>query len=131
VFGTAGLVDQAAELVVIAIPESTHTAMLVVFPPKLHIDVSSGIERSDEFIPVLVRAQWEFLRAGEIEPNALEHVRQLGHDGPPRSGAGAMADSIARRTVPPFASLKWFDARQEHRHAQADDAAASKRPADE
>src|SRR5262245_51257621 len=54
--GAAGLVDQAAELVVIAIPESAHTAMLAVFPPKLHIDVSSGIERSDEFIAMLVRA---------------------------------------------------------------------------
>src|SRR5262245_16567448 len=101
VLGAAGLVDQAAELVVIAIPESTHAAMLAVFPPKLHIDVSSSIERSDEFIAMLVRARGKFLRTGEIEPNALEHVRQLGHDGPPRSGSGAMADSIARRTVPP------------------------------
>src|SRR5262249_33345057 len=130
VLGTARLVDEAAEFVVLAIPESTHAAMFAVFPPKVDIDASIGIERSDEFIAVLVRARGKFLRAGEIEPNALEHVRQLGHDGPPRSGAGAIADSIARRTVSPFATLKWFDARQEHRHPQADDA-PSKRQADE
>src|SRR5262252_3328320 len=81
VLGTAGLVDEAAEFVVLAIPESTHAAMFAVFPPKVDIDASIGIERSDEFVAMLVRARRKFLRAGEIEPDALEHVRQLGHDG--------------------------------------------------
>src|SRR6516164_9021355 len=75
VLGTAGLVDEAAEFVVLAIPESTHAAMFAVFPPKVDIDASIGIERSDEFIAMLVRARRKFLRAGEIEPDALEHVR--------------------------------------------------------
>src|SRR5215471_8680274 len=75
VLGTAGLVDEAAEFVVLAIPESTHAAMFAVFPPKADIDASIGIERSDEFIAILVRARGKFLRAGEIEPDALEHVR--------------------------------------------------------
>src|SRR5262245_27002584 len=81
VLGAAELVDEAAEFVVLTIPESTHAAMLAVFPPKVDIDASIGIERSDEFIAMLVRARGKFLRAGEIEPDALEHVRQLGHDG--------------------------------------------------
>ena len=34
VLGTAGLVDEAAEFVVLTIPESTHAAMFAVFPPK-------------------------------------------------------------------------------------------------
>jgi hypothetical protein len=49
--------------------------MFAVFPPKPGIDVSSGIERGDEFIAMLVRARRKFLRAGEIKPDALEHVR--------------------------------------------------------
>src|SRR5262245_47946992 len=73
--GTAGPVDEAAELVVLAIPESAHAAMFAVFPPKFDIDVSIGIERSDEFIAMLVRARGKFLRAGEVEPDTLEHVR--------------------------------------------------------
>ena len=69
------ITSEAAEFVVLAIPESTHAAMFAVFPPKVDIDASIGIERSDEFIAMLVRARRKFLRAGEIEPDALEHVR--------------------------------------------------------
>src|SRR5262252_10654180 len=47
VLGAAGLVDEAAEFVVLAIPEATHAAMFAVFPPKVDIDASIGIERSD------------------------------------------------------------------------------------
>jgi hypothetical protein len=75
VLGAAGLVDEAAELVVLAIPEPTHAAMFTVFPPKLDIDVSGGVEWSDELMAMLVRARGKFLRAGEIEPDALEHMR--------------------------------------------------------
>jgi hypothetical protein len=75
VLDAARLVDEAAELVVLAIPESTHAAMFTVFPPKLDIDVSVGVEWSDELIAMLVRARGKFLRAGEIEPDALEHMR--------------------------------------------------------
>src|SRR5262249_27901116 len=50
VLGAAGLVDETAELVVLVIPESTYAAMFAVFPPKLGIDVSSGVKGSDEFI---------------------------------------------------------------------------------
>jgi len=49
--------------------------MFTVFPPKLDIDVSGGVEWSEELIAMLVRARGKFLRAGEIEPDALEHMR--------------------------------------------------------
>jgi hypothetical protein len=56
--------------------------MLAISAPQLGIDVSIGVERSDEFIAVPLRTHREVLGAGEIEPDALEHVRQLRHDGP-------------------------------------------------
>jgi hypothetical protein len=49
--------------------------MFTVFPPKLDVDVSIGVEWSDELIAMLVRARGKFLRASEIEPDALEHMR--------------------------------------------------------
>src|SRR5262249_17464392 len=131
VLGAAGLVDETPELVVLVIPESTYAAMFAVFPPKLGIDVSSGVKGSDEFIAVLVRARGEVLRASEIEPDALEHVRQLRHDGAPRSGAGAMINCIARRTVLVSPTLTRLDPAQEHCRGQIGDAAARGRPAHE
>src|SRR2546425_70901 len=77
-------VHQPPELVVLASPEPAHAAMLAVFAPKLGIDMPVGIERSNELIAMFLGPQREILRAGEIEPDALEHMRQLGHDGPPR-----------------------------------------------
>jgi hypothetical protein len=94
VLGTARLVDQLTELVVLSLSESTHAAMLAIGPPQLGIDTPVGTEWSDEFVAVPVRARREFLRTGEVEPDALEHVRQLRHDGT-SVGAGAMRNSIA------------------------------------
>jgi hypothetical protein len=85
--GAARLVEQAAELVILALPEPTHAAVLAVSVPQLGIDAPIGVERGDKFVAVAVGARREFLRAGEIEPDALEHVRQLRHD-EPRSGGG-------------------------------------------
>jgi hypothetical protein len=38
--------------------------MLAVFPPQLGVDTAIGIERSDEFVAMLIRADREFLSSG-------------------------------------------------------------------
>src|SRR5262245_47524044 len=72
VLGAARFVDQAAELVILALPEPAHAAVLAVSVPQLGIDAPIGVERGDEFVAVAVGARREFLRASEIEPDALE-----------------------------------------------------------
>ena len=89
VLGAARLVHQAADLVVLVVPEPAHAAVLTILVPQLRIYAPIGAERGDELVAVLGGTVGEFLRAREIEPNALEHVRQLGHDGPPLGLAGA------------------------------------------
>jgi hypothetical protein len=55
--------------------------MLAMLTPQPWIDMTLRIERRDELISMPRRALRVLLRAGKIEPNALEHMRQLGHGG--------------------------------------------------
>src|SRR5262249_56107466 len=52
VLGTARLVDQLTELVVLALPESTHAAMLPLGPPQLPIHPPTPLHPTDAFLPV-------------------------------------------------------------------------------
>jgi len=56
------------------------TAMVAVLAPQFRIDVPGRIERRHELVAVARRACRIFLGAGEIEPDALEHMRQAGHE---------------------------------------------------
>ena len=53
--------------------------MVAVLAPKLRIDMALGVKRGNELVSVPRRARRKLLRAGEVEPDALEHMRQLGH----------------------------------------------------
>src|SRR5262245_41225405 len=75
----ARLVHQATDLVLLALPEAPHAAVLPIAPPQLRIDVSGRIERCHELVAVARRAAREFLRAREVETDASELVRQLRH----------------------------------------------------
>src|ERR1035437_2941934 len=77
--GSARLVHQKADLVVLAFPEPAHAAMLVVASPARHVDMALVVERGDEFVTMALRALRELLGAGKIEPDAFERVRQRGH----------------------------------------------------
>src|ERR1039457_2645240 len=77
--GSARLVHQKADLVVLAFPEPAHAAMLVVASPERHVDMALVVERGDEFVTMALRALRELLGAGKIEPDAFERVRQRGH----------------------------------------------------
>src|SRR5580700_4970636 len=71
-------VDELSNLLFIA-PESAYPAVVAVLAPKLRIDVAFGVKWGNELVSVPRRTRRELLRAGEVEPDALEHMRQLGH----------------------------------------------------
>jgi hypothetical protein len=50
-----------------------------MFAPEFDVDLAAGVERCDKLVAVLRRPVRELLRAGEVEPDALELMRQLGH----------------------------------------------------
>src|SRR5229473_5136985 len=79
VAGTPRAVHQTPHLVRLALPEATHAAMVAVLSPELHIDMPVGIERGDELVTMAGGARGKFLRAGQVEPDALEHMRQRRH----------------------------------------------------
>src|SRR5579872_3674165 len=79
VLGPARPVHQETVLVGLTIPEPPHAAMVAVLLPEPCIDMVPGIERRHEFIAMPRRALRELLRAGEVEPDALERVWQGGH----------------------------------------------------
>lgn len=72
------LVHQPTDPLVLA-PKPAHTAMLSMPAPEVHIDVSVRSKRGDELVTMLRGSGREFLRTGEVEADALELVRQLGH----------------------------------------------------
>ncbi len=76
---TAGLVRQTADLVVLALPESAHAAVVAVLAPGFLVNVTLGVERGDELVAMLCGPLRELPGAGEVEPDALEIVRQGGH----------------------------------------------------
>jgi hypothetical protein len=62
VLGTAQPVNQAAELVILALPGPTHTAVLAVSAPQLGTDAPIGVSSGgDKFVAVPVGAGREFL----------------------------------------------------------------------
>ena len=61
VLGAARLVDETADLLVLAVPEPADAAMLAVFLPELRIDMPLAVERSDELVAVARRAGRKFL----------------------------------------------------------------------
>src|SRR5215510_16218300 len=71
----ARLVNQEADLIVLATPEAPYATMITMRMPQLCINVPLGIERRHELIAMPRRPVGEFFRAGEIEPDALEIVR--------------------------------------------------------
>src|SRR5262249_31452983 len=66
----AGLVHQLADFLVVP-PEPAHATVFAVLSPQARIDMVAGVQRRDELVAVARRAVGKFLRAGEIEPNAL------------------------------------------------------------
>src|SRR5262249_20050246 len=79
VLGPSRLMHETAEFVVLALPEPAHAAMPAMLAPELGIDAAVGAQRRHKFVAVPGRALREFLRAGEIEADAFEGMRQLGH----------------------------------------------------
>src|SRR5450755_4519287 len=62
--GSARLMHQKADLVVLAFPKPAHAAMLAIALPELHVDMALVVERSDEFVTMTLRTLREFLGAG-------------------------------------------------------------------
>src|SRR5215510_482704 len=79
VLPTARLVHQHADLVRLASPEPPHPTMRPVLAPQLDVDMPRAVERCDELVAVPRRPAGKLLGTGEIEPDALEHMRKLGH----------------------------------------------------
>jgi len=75
-FRPAGLVNEAADFIRIAIPEAADAAVFAMLLPKLRIDVVVLVERSDELIAMPRRTSRKLLRPGKFEPNALEYMWQ-------------------------------------------------------
>src|SRR3974390_610960 len=73
--GPVRVVYHLPDLILLACPEAAHAAMRAVPLPLLAIDMAIRRERRNEFIAVPRRALRKLLRAGEIEPDALEIVR--------------------------------------------------------
>src|SRR5262249_472575 len=67
--------NQAADLVGLAVPEAADPAMVPVLAPQLQIDMAGRIERRDELVAVTRRSRRMLLRARKVEPDALEHMR--------------------------------------------------------
>src|SRR5262249_11177104 len=74
--GATGLVHEATDLVVLALPEPAHPAVVAILVPELRVDVSAAIERRHEFVTMLRRAGRKLFRARQVEANAFERVRQ-------------------------------------------------------
>src|SRR5215475_2851304 len=104
------LVHELADLVVLLAPEAAHAAMLAVCPPQDGVDMALCIERRHELVAVLLRAQGELLRARKIEADALEFMRQLGHEAPPWL-SGARADLCQK-------NWDWVDMAQDRDNVQ-------------
>src|ERR1700674_1427011 len=79
VAGTPRAMHQTPHLVRLAPPEATHAAMVAVLAPQLRIDMPVGIERGHKLVAMAGGARGKFLRAGQVEPDALEHMRQRRH----------------------------------------------------
>src|SRR5262245_59441687 len=88
VLGAARLVYEAAKLVVLALPEPPHAAMLAICAPQLGIDVSISVERGDEFIAVPLRTRRKVLGRARLSRmrlstcgNCVMTVLSRGSDG--------------------------------------------------
>src|SRR3569623_1927669 len=79
VLGAARLVHEEADLVGLGAPEAADAAMRTILHPLRIVDMPVGLERRDEFVAVPRRTLRKLLRAGEVEPDALEFVRQRRH----------------------------------------------------
>ena len=51
--GASGLMDQASGLVLLALPESANATLVAMGLPSLGIDMSLGVQRSNELIAVI------------------------------------------------------------------------------
>ena len=71
----ARLVHELPGLVVLAMPEPAHPAVLALFAPQVGIDAAVAIERRHEFVAPLRRSLRKFLGPGQFETNAFELVR--------------------------------------------------------
>src|SRR3954471_10736500 len=65
--GTARLMDQASGPVLFALPKSTNATLVAMGLPSLRIDMSLGVQRSNELIAVILRSFRMLLRAGKLE----------------------------------------------------------------
>jgi hypothetical protein len=77
VLRTAGLVDEQANLFVLALPKPPDTTVLAMLLPELWINVPTSIKRRDDFIAVAYRALGVLLRARQVESDASELAREL------------------------------------------------------
>ena len=89
--------------------------MLAMLAPEFDVDLAAGVERRDEFVAVLRRPVRELLRAGEVEPDALELMRQLGHAkvSSPKAPEGA-PEYCDKHTPLALISLNFFRAFRPH-----------------
>jgi hypothetical protein len=65
--GTTRLMDQASGLVLFALPKSANATLVAMSLPSLGIDMSLGVQRSNELIAVILRSFRMLLRAGKLE----------------------------------------------------------------
>jgi hypothetical protein len=70
----ARLVDQATDLVVLALPESAYPAMIPILVPELRVDMTDRVERRDELVAMTNGARGKLLRARQIEANAFKRM---------------------------------------------------------
>ncbi|MFT6671159.1 MAG: hypothetical protein ACJAVZ_002631, partial [Afipia broomeae] len=78
--GAARSVDEAADLVVFAIPKSANAAIVSILLPQHRIDMALSIQRGDEIISMPGGAIGEFPGAGKMKQDAIEvgEFSQLG-----------------------------------------------------
>jgi hypothetical protein len=69
-------VDEATDLVVLALPEPAHSAIVPVLVPEMGIDVPDRVEGRHEFVTMMPGASGKFLRPRQIEADALERMWQ-------------------------------------------------------
>ena len=65
--GASRPMDQTSGLVILALPKPANTTLVAMGLPGLGIDMSLGVQRSNELIAVVLRSFRMLLRAGKLE----------------------------------------------------------------
>ena len=72
--GTTRLMDQASGLVLLTLPKSANATLVAMGLPSLGIDMSLGVQRSNELIAVILRSSRMLLRARKLEADRFQRA---------------------------------------------------------